>query len=83
MPGFFRSLQPLLRFGLGLFVLALLGGLAQAVARWIEVPFAVILIVIGVIGLLSESGSGPDDQLPAVVGLYGPFHSFQAAVDRL
>jgi hypothetical protein len=37
MPGFFRSLQPLLRFGLGLFVLALLGGLAQAVARWIEV----------------------------------------------
>ena len=29
----FNSLQPLLRFGLGLFVLALLGALAQVVGQ--------------------------------------------------
>jgi hypothetical protein len=41
-----------LRFGLGLFALALLGGLAQFVGSWIDVPFGVVLIVIGVLGLL-------------------------------
>jgi hypothetical protein len=49
---FFRFLQPLLRLGLGLFALALLGGLVQVVARWIEVPFVVLLIVIGIVGLV-------------------------------
>ena len=33
----FNSLQPLLRFGLGLFVLALLGALAQVVGQWIDI----------------------------------------------
>jgi hypothetical protein len=52
MHGFFRSLQPLVRFGLGLFALALLGGLVQVVARWIEVPFVVLLIAVGIIALV-------------------------------
>ena len=36
MHGFFNSFRPLIRFGFGLFVLALLGALAQAVHRWAE-----------------------------------------------
>jgi hypothetical protein len=52
MRGFFHSLQPLLKFALGLFALALLGGLMQLVARWIEVPFVVLLITVGIIGLV-------------------------------
>jgi hypothetical protein len=48
MAGFFRSLKPFLSFGLGLAVLAILGGLAQALTRWIGVPLSVFLVPVGI-----------------------------------
>ena len=48
MTGFFRSLEPLLRFGLGLVLLAVLGVGVQAALRWIKVPLMVILVPLGV-----------------------------------
>jgi hypothetical protein len=48
MAGFFPSLQPLLRFGLGLVLFAILGRLAQALTRWIGVPLIVFLVPVGI-----------------------------------
>ena len=52
MAGFFRSLEPLLRFGLGLVLLAVLGVGVQAALRWIKVPLMVILVPLGVTALV-------------------------------
>lgn len=52
MPGFLRSLQPFLRFGVGLFALALLGGLVQLVSQWVGVPLFVLFVAVGVAGVL-------------------------------
>jgi len=53
MRGFFRSLEPFLRIGLGLFVLAVIGALAQIASHWIPLPLFVVLEAVGVIAVLT------------------------------
>ena len=48
---FFRSLEPFLRIGLGLFVLAVMAGLVELAARWLGIPIITAFVSAGVAAL--------------------------------
>ena len=43
----FRSLEPLLRVGIGLFAVALAAGLTDLAARWLGIPVVTLFVRIG------------------------------------
>ena len=51
-----RAFEPLLRIGLGLFALAILGGLCKVLSRWLGLPVIVVFpVILGVAAVIATT----------------------------